>query len=221
MLECVRRHISDRKLLQPIKQILKAPIVEPNGILRANRQGCPQGGPLSPVLANLYLTVLDYWFVKNFWFKDTVWIRYADDGLLLSRVPLGNARLRVRAVLRKMGLSRNERKTQEVDMGTDGGTLDFLGYRFARRPARSTQNLALLLYPSPDACKRVRKRLRAVIPTRGPRAPNEVAKEANLVLRGWIRYFARSRRKQPFKALGDFIKKRMRRYLLRRRRCFR
>jgi hypothetical protein len=209
--------VTDRRLLRLIKQILKAPIQEANGVLHRSRRGCPQGGPLSPILANLYLTTLDRWCSKHFRPQDAVWIRYADDALLLSRVPLGDARERIGEVLSTVGLKLNDAKTQEIDMGVDGGTLDFLGYRFARRPARSRKTLALLQYPCPKACQRIRQRIREIIPSRGSVPPNEVVRQTNLALRGWIRYFAKSRRKQPFKALGDFAKKRLRRFLMRRR----
>ena len=217
LLGSLGRQVSDRRLLHLIKQILKAPVLEPTGELRKNRRGCPQGGPLSPLLANLYLTILDYWFVKNVWFKDGVWIRYADDGVFLSRKPLGNTRWRVAGVLGKMGLRLHEGKTREIDMGVEGSTLDYLGYRFARRKSRSTSGQALLLYPSPKACKRIRERLRAIIPNRGNRQPADLVAEVNRVVEGWVRYFSKSNRKQPFKALGDFVKHRVRKYLTRRR----
>jgi group II intron reverse transcriptase/maturase len=217
LLGSLGRQVTDRRLLHLIKQILKAPVQESTGELRKNRRGCPQGGPLSPLLSNLYLSILDYWFVKNVWFKDGVWLRYADDGVFLSRQPLGNMQWRVAGVLHRMGLKLHEGKTREVDMGAEGATLDYLGYRFARRKSRSTAGLALLQYPTPKACRRIRETLRALVPRRGNRLPAVLVWEVNRVVEGWVRYFARSNRKQPFKALGDFVKQRVRMYLTRRR----
>ena len=217
LLTTLKRHVSDRHLLRLIKQILQAPILEPNGVILKNRRGCPQGGPLSPLLANAFLSIVDFWFLKHTRYKDVVWIRYADDGVVVSRQPIGQLKRRLEAVLAQMHLQLHPDKTRMVDMQLRGSTLDFLGFRMARRKSKSTTGLALLRYPSPKAQAKIRHALRAVLPTRERRPPKEVATQVNRIVVGWVRYFARSDRRQPFRALAAFINKRLRALLTRRR----
>lgn len=217
LLSTLRQHTADGPLLGLIKRALKAPVMEPNGVLHASRIGCPQGGPLSPILANAYLSILDFWFTKKTSYRDLVWIRYADDGVVVSRRPLGDLRQRIEHVLSRMGLKVHPDKTHEVDLGAVGGTIDFLGFRIARRRAQTTARRALLFYPTPKACAGVREKLRGVVPTRGGQLPDQVARRANRVLRGWVQYFRLSNRREPFRALDRYVHDRMRHFMMRRR----
>jgi len=218
LLTLLRRHVSDGRLLLWVKQVLKAPIQEPQGTLRKNAIGCPQGGPLSPLLANLYLDVVDPWMARNTRYKDVVWIRYADDGLLLSRRPVSDLRNRLERLLQRMGLTVHPEKTRVVDMSRVGSNLDFLGYRLARRRARSKEGYALLTYPSPRSLQRIRDALRRVIPSRGSTDVKVLVHRANQIFRGWTAYFVRSNLKHPFQMLDDFFCARVRGYLRRQRR---
>lgn len=216
LLTTTKRHCCDGKLLGLLKRIMTAPVQEPHGSLRRSTRGCPQGGPLSPLLANLYLHGLDTWFLKHTRYKQMVWVRYADDGVLLSRTPIRGIRNRIEGVLGAMGLSIHPDKTHIIDMSQLGSTIDFLGYRYARRRSQSATSYALLRYPSPKAMASIRAKVRAIVPTRGNVDANILVQRVNRVLIGWVRYFGRSGRKQPFRTLGWFIFKRIRTYLRRR-----
>jgi RNA-directed DNA polymerase len=212
----MRWHVSDRRMLRMVKAIVTAPIKEPSGVLRRPRKGCPQGGPLSPLLANAYLTILDHWFLKHTRYREVVLLRYADDLLVVSRGPTNRLRQQLAYVLGRMGLELHAEKTREVDMATLGASFDFLGYRFARRRARRTNGLCLLRYPSPKAMRSFRARITELVPSRGSMRLEYAVREVNAVIRGWVRYFSRSNRRGPFRALSDFVKARMRALIVRR-----
>ncbi len=211
----MRRYTSDRRVLGLVKAILKAPIQESNGVLRRPKSGCPQGGPLSPLLANAYLDVLDQWFLENVRYRDAVLLRYCDDAILVSRTPVAQLHRRISQKLQSMGLALHPDKTREVDMGRNGAHVDFLGYRFARRKARNGKALALLMYPRAKAMNAFRRRMRELLPSRGPPISQERVRKTNAVIRGWVQYFARSTCKAPFRALDRFTKARVRRLLVR------
>lgn len=218
LLVVLRRHVSDGRMLRLTKQILKAPIMEPDGVLRRCRRGCPQGGPLSPLLANVFLDILDSWLARHTRYRDLVWVRYADDGLVLSRKPVEEIAAAIARIAGRMGLELHPDKTRIVNMGQVGASVDFLGYRLARRRARGSKGTALIVMPTPNASNRIRENLRKVIPVRGNRDAKQLAKRANAIVRGWVSYFQLANVRQPFRGIAAFTQQRLRRYLARQRR---
>ncbi len=170
------------------------------------------------MIANLYLGIVDFWFIKHTRYRDMMWIRYADDGVLVSRNPTNRIRNRLRGVLKKIGLQIHPEKTHEVDLDQDGATMEYLGFQILRRRARTTQNTALVRAPSPKAQKRIRIRLRDTIRRDGWRKPHEMVARVNQQVRGWVMYFSHSNRKSPFRSLAKFVQKRFRAHLARRKR---
>jgi RNA-directed DNA polymerase len=152
LLKCLAGRIADRSVLRLIRQWLHAPVVErepgePSGKRGARRggappkpqvtrprQGTPQGGVISPLLANIYLHWFDRWFQRRDgprYRADARLVRYADDFVILARAPGSDWQAAVEARLEgAMHLTINRAKTRMVDRRQDGASLEFLGFRF-------------------------------------------------------------------------------------------
>ncbi len=163
----VRRRVGDKRVLGLVKAFLKAGILGEDGVERDTVTGTPQGGILSPLLANIALSVLDDHFIKEWEANSGTYtdrrrrrrhglanyriIRYADDFVVMVSGDRGHAealRDEVAAVLAPMGLRLSEEKTTvcHIDQG-----FDFLGYRIQRHRKRGTAKHFVYLYPSKKA----------------------------------------------------------------------
>lgn len=204
LIQRVQRRVGDKRVLALIKAFLKAGILSEDGVTRDTVTGTPQGGILSPVLANVALSVLDDHFAEA-WaamgdFNARAYrrrkggatyrlIRYADDFLLVvagTRAHTEVLRDEVAEVLGTMGLRLSETKTKitHIDEG-----LDFLGFRIQRQTKPGTTKRYVYTYPSKDALASVKAKVRTL--TRGStNEPLEVLlRRLNPVLRGWAEYF--------------------------------
>jgi RNA-directed DNA polymerase len=139
LIACVRMRVVDGSVLGLIRQWLKAPVVEPSRdgqppAVRRNDRGTPQGGVLSPLLANLYLHWFDHLFERadgpGQWAKAKL-VRYADDFVVLARSISPQLRGWIEGKLEGwLGLQINREKTRVLDLRQPGQSLDFLGYTF-------------------------------------------------------------------------------------------
>jgi RNA-directed DNA polymerase len=160
----VERRVADGYVLALIRAWLRAGIMEQDRLWH-NHVGVPQGGPISPVLANIYLHELDRTWVERGYERpgglDAKLIRYADDLLIVSSKPV-TERLRARLAehLGELGLTLSPDKTR-VTTAAEG--FDFLGFRFQRRHSRKHGKDVTDVFPTPQACKRARQRVRAVL----------------------------------------------------------
>jgi RNA-directed DNA polymerase len=155
LMKCVARRVSDRNILRLIKQWLRAPVVEEDkdgksrfGGGKKSRRGTPQGGVLSPLLANLYMNrFLKYWRIKGCdqAFQAQV-VTYADDFVILSRCKAAQALSRTRTVVTRLGLSMNQEKTVIRDVRSE--TFDFLGYTFGRMRFKKDGSWYITAWPS-------------------------------------------------------------------------
>ena len=197
----VRRRVSDKRVLALIKAFLKAGIFSQETGFRNSQSGAPQGGILSPLLANIALSVLDEHFVRRVrdqqalprrrqrglpWFR---LVRFADDWVLLVRGDRSDVEaLREEAamVLTPMGLRLSEEKTKisHIDEG-----LDFLGWRIQRHRKRGTDKSYIYTYPSKKAVKAVTGRVRALSRLNKNLSLEVLLHNLNPVLRGWCTYF--------------------------------
>ncbi|HEV2327574.1 MAG TPA: reverse transcriptase domain-containing protein [Verrucomicrobiae bacterium] len=124
------------RLLRLIRQWLDAPVVEENGNVLPNRQGVPQGGVISPLLANLYLNGLDWAVNDPAQRGQPVLVRYADDFVILCAPGQGQAlQQRLARWLAARGLKLNEEKTRLVDSRK---SFNFLGFTLRWQQSRLT-----------------------------------------------------------------------------------
>jgi group II intron reverse transcriptase/maturase len=188
----VARRVSDGSILKLVKAILRAPIVEtnPNGKTHRHRndRGTPQGGVLSPLLANLYLNGLDHG-VNEQSGLDAKLIRYADDFVIACRPGKAEAILdRLKTYLRARKLTLNEEKTKVVNSRRE--KFRFLGFEFSWRRSVRTGNGYVHVEPSPKAQEAYKRNLRESLNhwTR-QRSCAEVVREINRASRGWANYY--------------------------------
>jgi RNA-directed DNA polymerase len=214
LLKLVARRTSDGSLLHLIGQWLDAPVEEENGNSLPNRQGVPQGGVISPLLANLYLNALD-WQVNDPQVRgQPVLVRYADDFVILCAPGQGSAlRERLARWLAPRGLQLNEAKTRVADSRRG---FDFLGFTVRWQPSRRSQKWYAHVEASAGSTQRLRQAVRGKLNhwTLGKRIP-EVMAGVNRLLRGWSGYFHYRQSSRVMGKLNWQVRDRMRRWLWR------
>jgi len=226
LMACLRMRVVDRSVLHLIRLWLEAVVVEEDedGQTRGHRpqQGTPQGGVLSPLLANVYL----HWFDKLFHrhdgpaqFAKAKLVRYADDFVVLAR----SQEPRLIEWLEKtlegwLGLVINRDKTRVVNLNEEDTGLDFLGYRFGyERSTFARGRRYLRLEPSVKALARAREKLRQMTGSANCFKPIRLlVHEVNRHLRGWREYFKLGHPRQAFRKIGWFVRERLVRHLRRR-----
>ena len=227
LIACVRMRVVDGSVLRLIRQWLKAPVVELSQdgqppMVRRNERGTPQGGVLSPLLANSYLHWFDHLFQRADgpaqWAKARL-VRYADDFVVLARYISPQLRGWIEGKLEGwLGLQINREKTRVLDMRQPGQSLDFLGYTFRYdqdqygRPQRY-----LNLQPSRKAMAREREALRQLINPQQSHTPlPELIGRLNRHLRGWANYFGLGYPRKSLQQLNHFVRCRLGQHLRRR-----
>jgi RNA-directed DNA polymerase len=227
LMACVRMRVVDGSVLGLIRQWLKAPVVEPpqDGkppTVRRNDRGTPQGGVLSPLLANIYLHWFDHLFQRadgpGQWAKAKL-VRYADDFVVLARYISPRLREWIEGKLEGwLGLQINREKTRVLDLRTSGQSLDFLGYTFRNdRDRHGRPQRYWNLEPSRKTMEREREKLRQLINAKQSHTPlPELIGRLNRHLRGWANYFRLGYPRKAFSALNHFVRYRLGRHLQRR-----
>jgi group II intron reverse transcriptase/maturase len=217
LLRLVARRVSDGTILQLIKAWLRAPIMEEEKgggrTMKANPCGTPQGGVISPLLANIYLHPLDEGVNEQCRQKPRM-VRFADDLVILCGTGQGaEMKERLARWLHSRGLALNEKKTQVMQSRERG--FAFLGFSF--RWQQSKKNTAYVhIEPSPEAEQALRDRVRELTHSRTVwRATEEVVREINQVTRGWGNYFALAQYHRSFGQLNTFVAHRLRQWLWR------
>ena len=205
LLLSVRTRVTDRSVLKLIALWLKAGVMEEMG-LRTETAGTPQGGVISPLLANLYLHWLDHvWEKKGYGQRqhDAHIVRYADDFVILCKERpefyLGEAK----KVLDRLGLTLNATKTRIVHVQQE--PFDFLGHRFVVQRSRVSGELKTYYHPSPKAMKTVKKKIREVVRKGQHLNLSTLVKEqVNPLLRGWGNYFKMANSRKQFLQIATY-----------------
>lgn len=229
----VGKRIADRRVVALIKSFLKAGILTELGREEGTITGTPQGGILSPLLANIALSVLDEHFAEPWQTTMSTamrrrtrrrkglgtWrlVRYADDFVVMVSGTNANAealRQDVEGVLAPMGLRLSKDKTRVVHL-REG--FDFLGFHIVKRRKRGTNKDYVYTYPSKTALRAVMKKLRSM--TRRSSYPTfgTLLYHFNAVVRGWCNYFKHGVSKRTFSHLDSFAWRRIMRWLRKRR----
>lgn len=185
LLLSVRTRVIDRSVVKLIEMWLKAGAMEEMKI-RKETTGTPQGGVISPLLANLYLHWLDSTWEKKAFGKrphDAHIVRYADDFVILCSKRPEFYLEQAKKVLDRLGLTLNAKKTRIVNAMKE--PFDFLGHRFAVQPSKVTGELKTFYYPAPKAMKSVKQKIRDVV-RKGQHwdLPTLVKEKVNPILRG-------------------------------------
>lgn len=218
LMRLVARRVSDGAILKLIKAWLRAPVVEEGEDgkkrVRANRAGTPQGGVISPLLANLYLDALD-WAVNALGRNQCRMVRYADDLVILCRKGKGaGLKARLRRWLEARGLKLNEEKTRLVDAETE--SFCFLGFCVLMRKGRRGGRVHPQVSPSSKSCKACREAVREIL-HRGThwRPTAEVVRSLNRLSRGWAGAFHYDECRRAFGQLEDYTRQKLRTWLWR------
>jgi RNA-directed DNA polymerase len=205
LLLSVRTRITDRSVVKLIERWLKAGVMEDMRV-RRETTGTPQGGVISPLLANLYLHWLDRtWEAKGFGVRphDAHLVRYADDFVILCRERPAFYLAEATKVLDRLGLTLNAQKTRIVDAKEE--PFDFLGHRFAVQPSKVTGRLNTFYYPAPRAMNAVKKKIREAVRTgQHWSLPTLVKERVNPILRGWGHYFKTGNSREHFSSIASY-----------------
>jgi len=223
LIHSVARRIVDRDVLHLLKMWLKVPVEERdekgNRRLtggRKNTCGTPQGGVVSPVLANLYMNrFLKYWRMSGQ--KERLQaqvVNYADDFVILSRGKAGQALNWTRGVMTKLGLTLNEAKTSIKEARKE--SFSFLGYTFGPHHYRKDGHWYLGASPSKKSVARLRGKVGDLLKPSNVAPWPEVRDKLNSMLQGWAAYFSYGTRLMAYRAVDNYVLDRVRHFLKRR-----
>ena len=214
LLDQVARRINDRRVLSLIKSWLRC-AVEEDGRIWKPRRGTPQGGVISPLLANIYLHVVDEEWEKRGYTErsgpNVQLVRYADDLVLLTDKDAKWALARLREILEPLELKLNEEKSRVVDAEEE--TFDFLGFTYRRVDNPKTGSRVTLFYPSKKAQKRLRQKIKNILNPHYPITLDEYIRRTNPAIRGWVTYFRIGNASRVFHDIHYYVEVKVRRVL--------
>lgn len=220
LMQLVAKRIVDKQILKLIKMWLKAPIVEEREDgkkeYNGNEKGTPQGGVISPLLANIYLSVLDtIWVVKRVQERlGARLVRYADDCVILCRGNADRILNGIRRVFDNLGLNLNEEKTHVVDARQE--SFNFLGFSLGMKRGQRTGKMYSHTEPSKKALKHIRSEIKQLTSERYSATPTEIViRRVNEVVRGWVGYFRYGNCTKAMSSLRQYLVYRIRIYIRR------
>ena len=223
LLQCVARRIVDKHMLHLIKVWLKAPVEEKDeaGKKRLtggkdNDRGTPQGGVVSPLLANLYMNrMLKGWrkTKRGEQYQARI-VNYADDFVILSRSKAAEALEWTREVIAKLGLTLNATKTCIRQAREE--SFNFLGYTFGPHRYRKDGHWYLGASPAKKAVARIKEKVGDLLVPSNVGTWPEVRDRLNRILRGWSAYYSYGTRMPAYRAIDNYVYQSVRNFLRRR-----
>ena len=203
LMALIKERVADGRVLALVERFLRAGVLERAKGWQPTERGTPQGGVISPLLANLYLDPLDHQMERAGWEL----VRYADDFVILcrSQTQAQAALGQVQAWMEEAGLTLHPEKTRIVNANAPGG-FDFLGYHFERG----------MKWPRKKSLMKLRERVRAKTLRVGGRSLKYIVADVNRTLRGWYGYFQHSKA-NTFGSVDGYVRRRLRSLLEKRR----
>lgn len=213
LLEPVAERIADGQILWLIKQWLKCGVME-EGKIRRQTTGTPQGGVISPLLANIYLNVLDRNWLKRRCHEREILnahiVRYADDLVIMTNKGIEKPLRTLKEELNQLGLELNNKKTRILT--AEETSFDFLGFNFRKAWNKEGTKKFALCVPSKQAQKVIRAKIREITQNRPVKAI-EVIEKLNPVVRGWVNYFRIGNSSRTFNKIRRYTGMKVRRFI--------
>ena len=216
----LKERIADPRVLHLIKQWLKVPIVEEDGRYsggKRNVQGTPQGGVISPLLANIYMNLLDRIVNRKggyFSRRGVTMIRYADDFILMSKHIEQETLVKVHNYLERMGLTINTQKSKLIKAREE--PFDFLGFTFRYDKSIFTRGSRFWnIQPKAQSRKKIRQTINERLKSIGHYPAERVVQELNPIIRGWMNYYKIEKvsyTQVAFKELENYLRARLYRF---------
>ena len=214
LLKLVAKRIADGSMLELVKRCMKVG-VDHKGVITPTTVGVPQGSPLSPLLSNIFLNVLDQiWHLRKYHMPENLHAtlhRFADDAVLVCRKKnVYQVRKALDAIVNRMGLTLNEEKTKVTKL-TEG--FNFLGFQFIKRRSPTTGKNCIYIFPRKESEKALRHRIKYLTNRRAPITEKQFLEQVNQNVRGWANYYRHVNASQAFRRIQRFINTRFRRFL--------
>lgn len=216
MMRAVRKHTNEKWVLLYIERFLTAPIQMEDGTIKTRTSGTPQGGVISPVLANLFMHyAFDKWMKSKF--PKNSWERYADDGIVhaCSEKQAEYIMDMVKSRMYECGLEIHPEKSKLVycksennNLSYENTSFDFLGYTFRPRMVKSQQGKYFMGFTpavSKSAGKNFRTKIRETIKKSNTTDIMALANALNPVIRGWMNYFTRYKPSEAFRQGINYV----------------
>lgn len=203
LLGLLNRRISDRRVIKLCRQWLQSGVIE-NGKYYPTEKGSPQGGVISPLLANIYLHVLDSYWENH---KELgVIVRYADDAVIVCRTRK-DAELafeHLKRIMAKLKLTLNPQKTKVIDMNKE--SFGFLGFRYQKFGKTKSGRKLPYMMPSKKAMKKVKDAIRVITCRKSAyEGLEQKVEKLNPLIRGWRNYFQHGNSTKRFKQLDEYV----------------
>jgi len=219
LLEKIAKRVTDPQVMHLVKQVIKA----------TGRIGVPQGGPFSPLAANIYLNEVDWTFdairckTAEGNYEAVNYHRFADDMVITisghssKRGWAKRALQRLQEQLEPLGVELNLDKTRMVNV-LKGESFSFLGFDLRRVQNRSKTGYFILMTPKKKARTAVKERIRELIKSGGAKPAKDIVKQVNAILSGWVNYFRVGNSSRAFSEVRDYTEMKIRTLLTRRKR---
>lgn len=218
LLMIIQKRISDKYVIKMITAWLRSGVLTGEEKPGQKQFGAPQGSPISPLLSNVYLNLLDTVWVKRMTERqgwNAQLVRYADDLVILSNKPVDKVLGVLQEYLQRLELPINNEKSRVT---TAEAGFNFLGYAYRRNYSPRYQKVVTHMYPTPEAMKRVIKKITQLTLRSRLQEPVEtIVKDVNATLLGWTEYYRHTASARRFKKVQGHANRRLRKFIMKKK----